>query len=133
MRDAARTTEAVCLGEAIHPRMVESLLGLWTWSMPPTRCKLAILDEVYEWVRLHRGQPHRSLTPGVRNELRALAAMSIYFHADLSMEWHEWAFMTDPSFTGYGVLGTRATVQELRQASASAAFGSSSTSAERSS
>eukprot|EP00959_Pyramimonas_sp_CCMP1952_P249247 5210129-Pyramimonas_sp.AAC.1 len=43
--------------------------------------------------------------------------MSIYYFTDLTARWHTWAFMSDASSWGCGIVATRATVGELREES----------------
>eukprot|EP00972_Heterocapsa_arctica_P012553 1844344-Heterocapsa_arctica.AAC.1 len=61
-------------------------MGLWTWAMLVARPSLSIPDTVFKWMNSAESLAKpRKLWQSVKDEVVALAAMSIYFEANLTL------------------------------------------------
>ena len=111
-------TAGLGLMDKARPRTVASLLGCWTWMMMVARPAFAILDATYRWIQsfeddeMDHPQP---LWKSVRDELRALSVLSIFFEVNLETEWHEQVYMTDASNEGFAAVVTTSSAKEIRQ------------------
>ena len=109
MRDTVLASETIAQLEWVKPKLVERLMGHWAWILLLSRSAFCIPDQIYKW--LHDAEDMtrpKKLWKAVRAEFLALAALSIYFSADLGAGWYPEAFMTDASLTGYAALHTKA-------------------------
>ena len=87
-------TNGVVASGFASPHQVEVLLGHWTHYALLNRVLYSVMDEVYEFVRLHARQPI-ALPPGVRAELAMLVALAPLVRADLSLDWCSTVSMVD--------------------------------------
>lgn len=104
-------------GRPFCSRDIEGLLGKITWFSLLRREILSVLNEVYRWCLKWRKagghEEQRPLPVRVRQELEVWLQLCPTIRADLSMEWHTKAYMTDACASGFGVV--TATVDEAAQ------------------
>ena len=116
VKDAVTATEFLLSRFRVSGREVDAVLGLWTWIAMVARGLLSIPNAVYAWLAEHRRKTSAALPDALRDEFQGLLGLSIFAQADLRAEWHEWAFMVDASWYGFGIVSTKSTVLELRTA-----------------
>ena len=115
MRDLVLATEALALEDWVRPATVSTLMGLWTWAMLVVRPALSIPDKAFAWLSSSESlKKPRKMWKSVKEELMALAAMSIYMRVDLTIPWWPKAYITDASGEGYGAIVTGSSVEEVR-------------------
>ncbi|CAK0903468.1 unnamed protein product [Prorocentrum cordatum] len=114
MKDLVLIGEFLLTAEVAPPRGVESWLGLATWAMMCARSALSIPHAIYAWVLQFRDATDAPLWGEVKDEISAIVSLSIFFFTDLTAGWHDWAFMSDASSWGYGVVASKANLHELR-------------------
>lgn len=115
MRDLVLATEAFALEDWVRPAIVSTLMGLWTWAMLVVRPALSIPDKVFAWLSSSESlKKPRKMWKSVKEELMALAAMSVYMRVDLTIPWWPKAYMTDASGKGSGAIVIGSCVGELR-------------------
>ena len=82
------------------------------------RPAFALLDAVYRWVSsfsLEESEKTQKLPPDVKDELRAISALAVFFEANLELPWHSTVYMTDASDQGFGAVATKSNVDEIRR------------------
>ena len=111
-------TEAILEQKKVIPSQVETIVGLWAWVMLVSRGGLSIFQTIYHWIREHRERKQAILWATVRQELETVVALSVYFEADMSVEWHPWIYMADASPYGHAAVATKTDLAEVRDAAA---------------
>lgn len=102
--------EAPCL----TPRQLSSLVGGWVWCFNIFRELLSILSSCYAFIHAGDQDQARPLWTSVRQELRALVALSPLAVCALDLPWSEQVIMVDASDTGYGVVERPAAIESIR-------------------
>jgi hypothetical protein len=107
----------------ISPKVIEGLMGHWTYRTLSRRAGLSVWDQVYLWLRKNRKKKKARLWPGVRAELLTAASLCSLYYANLGLPWSRTVPALDASgeslrggLGGFGVVGTTATLGEVREA-----------------
>ena len=111
----ALATTHLCTLRMVLVEWVETVVGTWAWFALVNRSLLAVFCEVYKFLVDHRDttEPVR-VTEGVRCELMCMVALRPMFYANMATPWSPQVIMTDASYLSGGVVGTEATVEEMR-------------------
>ena len=90
--------------------LLAHLVGRWTWVMLLRRPSLSVLQHVYRYSEIARGQPF-TLWPSVRRELGMMIGLLPLLHARLDADIFRHAIASDASSDGGGVVATEVTPQ----------------------
>jgi hypothetical protein len=90
--------------------LLAHLVGRWTWVMLLRRPSLSVLQHVYRYSEVARGQPF-TLWPSVRRELGMMIGLLPLLHARLDAGIFRHAIASDASSEGGGVVATEVTPQ----------------------
>lgn len=110
-----RATEAYARRQLGSAETLEVLLGSWAWIMLVSRVGYSVFSVSYAFVHRFRGKGLQQIWPVVRQELLAAAAIGPLLYVRLDLPWMLVAMMTDATDTGYGVVSTPCTVEEIRR------------------
>ena len=83
----------------------------------------AVFDQCYLFARLFRDSPPTRLWTSVKDELGAMCGLCFLLRADLGAQGFPKAYMCDSSPTGYAVIRTEASVEELRSEAGLGVYG----------
>ena len=100
--------------ETLSPRMLEKVVGGWTWFAMICRELLAVFQAVYQFIKAH---PHDAEVPvwhSVRQELRVAASLAPLIACPLDQPWSSQVFMTDASLEGQGVTTREAELSKIK-------------------
>ena len=115
LKQTVLITEALSNETGAFHKDIQRLMGQWAWILLLARPGFAIPDRIYAWLGEHDGEKlKQDLWPEVRGELASLAAMSVFFFADLRLGWLTTVFMTDASLQGYAAVHCQAELDEIR-------------------
>lgn len=95
-------------------RLLEKLIGHYTFAGLLQRGMLSVFQASYVYVRRHYEDVHE-LWPEVKRELFWAASLIALIRKDLDAEWSEVVHATDASFWGRGVVSTTRHREEIKK------------------
>jgi len=96
---------------------MEKVMGLWAFRCLPERAGFAVFKETYRWIKETPRGTRRRLWKGVRAELRVAIALSALFFSELSSPWSTLVPAVDAAKSGFAVVGTQASLEEVMEES----------------
>jgi hypothetical protein len=105
-----QSTLAALRVRTVSGTLLAHLVGRWTWVMLLRRPSLSVLQHVYRYCEIARGQPF-TLWPSVRRELGMVIGLLPLLHARLDTDVFRHAIASDASIEGGGVVATEVTSQ----------------------
>ena len=91
------------------------LIGVWVWMMSGVRGAMCLFDSVFAFVEAYRNdKAEHNLWEAVVDELTAVYYTAPLMQVNLSAPWATVVHATDACDSGYGVVATEATLEEVR-------------------